>query len=85
MLRPNADYAAQGALLSQFWIDVGCGLLTERKHRDQGLAALLEAEKLAPQKVRNNMFVRESSLACSPRPAARPEAVTFGAWPTGSA
>ncbi|SDP80611.1 Transcriptional regulator, contains XRE-family HTH domain [Lentzea jiangxiensis] len=45
---------------AQFWIDVGRGLLTERKHRDQGLAALLEAEKLAPQKVRNNVFVRES-------------------------
>ncbi|HEX8866584.1 MAG TPA: helix-turn-helix transcriptional regulator [Lentzea sp.] len=45
---------------AQFWIDVGRGLLTERKHRDRGLAALLEAEKLAPQKVRNNVFVRES-------------------------
>ncbi|WP_439660587.1 helix-turn-helix domain-containing protein [Lentzea sp. HUAS TT2] len=45
---------------AQFWIDVGRGLLTERKHRDQGLAAILEAEKLAPQKVRNNVFVRES-------------------------
>lgn len=43
-----------------FWIDYGRGLLTERKHRERGLAALLRAEKLAPQKVRNNVFVRES-------------------------
>ncbi|MFD0200174.1 MULTISPECIES: helix-turn-helix domain-containing protein [Saccharothrix] len=43
-----------------FWIDYGRGLLTERKHRERGLAALLYAEKLAPQKVRNNAFARES-------------------------
>ncbi|NUT49570.1 MAG: helix-turn-helix domain-containing protein [Saccharothrix sp.] len=43
-----------------FWIDCGRGLLTERKHRERGLAALLHAEKLAPQKVRNNVFARES-------------------------
>ncbi|XVS64603.1 helix-turn-helix domain-containing protein [Actinosynnema sp. CA-299493] len=43
-----------------FWIDYGRGLLTDRKHRERGLAALLHAETLAPQKVRNNAFVRES-------------------------
>jgi transcriptional regulator with XRE-family HTH domain len=43
-----------------FWIDYGRGLLTERKNRDRGLAALLHAEDLAPQQARSNVFVRES-------------------------
>ncbi|HEX5405957.1 MAG TPA: helix-turn-helix transcriptional regulator [Pseudonocardiaceae bacterium] len=45
---------------SGFWIDYGRGLLADRKSRDRGLAALLHAETLAPQQVRNNVFVRES-------------------------
>jgi hypothetical protein len=43
-----------------FWIDYGRALLAERKTRDRGLAALLRAEKLAPQQVRNHLFVREA-------------------------
>jgi transcriptional regulator with XRE-family HTH domain len=43
-----------------FYIDYGRGLLAERKTRDRGLAALIHAEKLAPQQVRNNVFVREN-------------------------
>jgi transcriptional regulator with XRE-family HTH domain len=43
-----------------FWMDLGRGLLTERKTRNRGLAALLKAERIAPQKVRNNVFVREA-------------------------
>jgi hypothetical protein len=43
-----------------FWIDYGRGLLTERKTRVRGLSALLRAETLAPQQVRNNVFVRET-------------------------
>jgi hypothetical protein len=45
---------------SAFWIDYGRGLLTERKTRERGLSALLRAETLAPQQVRNNVFVRET-------------------------
>ncbi|WP_020666946.1 helix-turn-helix domain-containing protein [Amycolatopsis nigrescens] len=45
---------------AQFWLDYGRGLLAERKHRERGLAALLKAEKLAPEKVRNNVFAREA-------------------------
>jgi transcriptional regulator with XRE-family HTH domain len=43
-----------------FWIDYGRALLTERKTQDRGLAALLQAETLAPQKLRTNPFVRET-------------------------
>lgn len=42
-----------------FWADLGRGLLSDRKNRPQGVAALLEAEKLAPQKTRENPFVRD--------------------------
>lgn len=45
---------------SAFWIDYGRGLLAERRTRDRGVAALLKAENLAPQQVRNNVFVREA-------------------------
>jgi transcriptional regulator with XRE-family HTH domain len=45
---------------SAFYTDLGRGLITDRKVRDRGLAALLQAEKLAPQQVRNNFFVRET-------------------------
>ncbi|GDY29853.1 helix-turn-helix domain-containing protein [Gandjariella thermophila] len=43
-----------------FWIDYGRGLLAERKTQERGLRALLQAEKLAPQQLRNNPFVREA-------------------------
>ena len=43
-----------------FWVDYGRGLLAERKTREHGLSALLRAEELAPQQVRNNVFVRET-------------------------
>jgi transcriptional regulator with XRE-family HTH domain len=43
-----------------YWMDLGRGLLSERKTRNQGLAALLRAERLTPQQVRSNVFVREA-------------------------
>jgi transcriptional regulator with XRE-family HTH domain len=43
-----------------FWMDYGRGLLTERASRDRGVAALLQAERIAPQKTRNNVFVRQA-------------------------
>ncbi|HEX4702993.1 MAG TPA: transcriptional regulator, partial [Pseudonocardiaceae bacterium] len=45
---------------SAFWIDYGRGLIADRQTRERGLSALLRAEKLAPQQVRNNVFVRET-------------------------
>jgi transcriptional regulator with XRE-family HTH domain len=43
-----------------FWMDYGRGLLTERTSRERGVAALLQAERIAPQKTRNNVFVRQA-------------------------
>jgi hypothetical protein len=73
-----------------FWIDFGRGLLTDRTTRDRGLAALLRAEKLAPQKVRTNPFVRDTVtnlLAAARRDAGGRElrglAWRIGVAPTG--
>jgi hypothetical protein len=43
-----------------FWADLGRALVTERTTREQGLQALLTAESIAPQLIRNNVFVREA-------------------------
>ncbi|WP_216207475.1 helix-turn-helix domain-containing protein [Amycolatopsis aidingensis] len=43
-----------------FWADYGRGLLAERKTREEGLGAILHAERLAPQQIRSNTFVREA-------------------------
>jgi len=45
---------------AEFWADLGRSLLCESGTRDKGLAALLRAEGLAPQRVRNDLFVREA-------------------------
>jgi transcriptional regulator with XRE-family HTH domain len=41
-----------------FWIDLGRGMIQEKKSRHEGLKAILKAEELTPQQVRNNAFVR---------------------------
>ena len=43
-----------------FWIDYGRGLLSDRKHAAQGIAALLNAEAVGAQKLRTNVFAREA-------------------------
>jgi transcriptional regulator with XRE-family HTH domain len=42
-----------------FYTDLGRGLATERAHRQEAVAALRTAERLAPQRVRTNPFARE--------------------------
>ncbi|WP_018681073.1 helix-turn-helix domain-containing protein [Actinokineospora enzanensis] len=44
---------------AMFWLDISRALSTERHRHQRGLAALLRAEKLAPQLTRNNAFARE--------------------------
>jgi hypothetical protein len=54
---------------ASFWLDYGRGLLTDRRTRERGVAALLRAERLAPQQVRHNVFARDAvnhSLASAP-------------------
>ncbi len=45
---------------AEFLCDYGRSLMTERDTCDQGLSAVLRAEALAPQRVRNDVFVREA-------------------------
>lgn len=45
---------------ADFFADVGRSLLAEKPTREKGLALLLRAEKLAPQRTRNDVFVREA-------------------------
>lgn len=42
-----------------FYADLGRALISERTTQDRGVASLLRAEKLAPQRVHNDVFVRE--------------------------
>ncbi|MGO1056702.1 helix-turn-helix domain-containing protein [Crossiella sp. CA198] len=45
---------------AMFYTDLGRTLASDRKTRDQGVLALRKAEEIAPQRVRNNPFVRET-------------------------
>jgi transcriptional regulator with XRE-family HTH domain len=45
---------------AEFYADFGRSLLAEKSTRDNGLALLLRAENLAPQRIRNDVFVREA-------------------------
>jgi transcriptional regulator with XRE-family HTH domain len=72
---------------ASFWTDYGRGLMESRRHRDAGLTALLKAEKLAPEQVHRNVFVREAvseALASARREAGGRELRGF-AWRMGVA
>lgn len=73
----------QGAYLA----DVGRTLAAERRTREQGIRNLLKAESLAPQLVRNNVFVREtvSDLLASARRDAGGRDLRGLAWRLGVA
>ncbi|MBF6174180.1 hypothetical protein IU476_22180 [Nocardia blacklockiae] len=45
---------------ANYYAEAGRTLLPEPKYRDKGLALLLRAEELAPQRVRSDFFVREA-------------------------
>jgi transcriptional regulator with XRE-family HTH domain len=45
-----------------YYTDLGRGLATERAHRQEAVAALRTAERLAPQRVRANPFARETVM-----------------------
>ncbi|TDV51071.1 helix-turn-helix domain-containing protein [Actinophytocola oryzae] len=70
-----------------FWVDYGRGMLTERRTRDEGMAALLRAEQLAPQQVRTNVWAREAvtGLLGTGVRAARGRELRFLAWRMGIA
>lgn len=43
-----------------YWADLGRSLAAEKRTQEQGLRAIVRAEQLAPQWIRNNPFVRET-------------------------
>lgn len=44
----------------EFWAKLGRALVAEKKTRDKGVRVLLHAERLAPQRVRHDVLVREA-------------------------
>lgn len=73
-----------------FFIDLGRGLVSERKSREQGISALIRAEKIAPQQFSNNVFARETvaNLLYSAQRQAGGRELRYLAWrlriaPTG--
>ncbi|SUA47883.1 helix-turn-helix domain-containing protein [Nocardia africana] len=48
------------ARLAGFYSEAGRVMLAEAKTRDSGVATLLKAEQLAPQRIRSDLFVREA-------------------------
>lgn len=58
--RVNPDELPAKARRATYWTDLGRSLLTERAGADRGIRALVTAESIAPQLVRNNVFVREA-------------------------
>ncbi|WP_075739623.1 MULTISPECIES: helix-turn-helix domain-containing protein [Actinoalloteichus] len=70
-----------------YWTDLGRALITERATRDEGIRALRRAEEIAPQRVRNNPFVREavSGLLRSSRSEAGRRELRGLAWRMGVA
>jgi transcriptional regulator with XRE-family HTH domain len=69
---------------ASFWLDYGRGLLTDRKTRERGVAALLRAEQLAPQQVRHNVFAREAVTTSLASAGGNPELRAL-AWRMGIA
>ncbi len=45
---------------AQFWATVGRALVAGKKTRHKGVHVLLHAEQLAPQRIRRDVFVRET-------------------------
>lgn len=48
---------------AEFYADVGRSMLPKRATRDEGTSVLLRAEQLAPQRIRNDVFVREAVVS----------------------
>lgn len=68
-----------------FYIDLGRGLISDRKTRSRGIVELMRAEKIAPQQFSNNVFARETvaSLLYSARREAGGRELRYLAWRLG--
>lgn len=56
----NLAQVPSAARQAMYWADLGRGMAQERATRDKAVGALLRAEKIAPQRIRMNPFVRDT-------------------------
>jgi hypothetical protein len=56
----NPSAVPSAARQAMFWADLGRGMAREKATRDEAVGALLRAERIAPQRIRTNPFVRET-------------------------
>ena len=56
----NVDAIPSLSRRAEFYADLGRSLMQERKTRGEGVAVLLRAEELAPQRIRNDAFTQEA-------------------------
>lgn len=56
----NPTAVKSAARQAMYWADLGRGLAQDRATRESAVGALLRAEKIAPQRIRTNPFVRET-------------------------
>ncbi|MGH3829189.1 MAG: helix-turn-helix domain-containing protein [Pseudonocardiaceae bacterium] len=45
---------------AEFWADLGRALIVGKKTQEKGVRVLLHAEQLAPQRIRHDVFIRET-------------------------
>lgn len=56
----DPDAVPSAARRAMYWADLGRGMASERKTRDEAIVALRRAEDIAPQRIRTNPMVRET-------------------------
>ena len=59
----NVEAIPSPSRRAEFYRDLGRSMLSARATREKGVEALLRAEKLAPQRIQNDVFVREAVTA----------------------
>lgn len=58
--RVNVAALPSASRQAEFHMEIGRALLTDRRRREEGIATLMRAERLAPQRVHADVFVREA-------------------------
>ena len=66
---------------SVYWADLGRGLVTERRTRDQGVQALIQAEQPPRKESTTTRSSAKQSPTCCARHGATLAAASYAAWP----
>jgi transcriptional regulator with XRE-family HTH domain len=59
-LRVHPEQLPSAVMQAGFWAEVGRALAAEKKTRDKAVRVLMYAERLALQRIRHDIFVREA-------------------------